>query len=103
VEYPAIVSRWAIAIHSPGRPAKREDTLEICARLKQTALLVTHDVEEAAFMGDRIVIFSPRPAHIADIFDNPLPPLERDVDDTRFIQFKKKLLQSVMRLVKEEV
>lgn len=81
----------------------REDTLEICARLKQTALLVTHDVEEAAFMGDRIVIFSPRPAHIADIFDNPLPPLERDMDDSRFIQFKKKLLQSVMRLVKEEV
>src|SRR3989337_4066972 len=63
----------------------REDTLEICARLQQTALLVTHDVEEAAYMGDRIVIFSPRPAHIADIFDHPLPPLERDVDDTRFI------------------
>lgn len=81
----------------------REDTLEICARLKQTTLLVTHDVEEAAYMGDRIVIFSPRPARITDILDNPLPPLDRDVDDTRFIQFKKKLLQSVLRLVKEEV
>ncbi|MBI2358378.1 MAG: ATP-binding cassette domain-containing protein [Deltaproteobacteria bacterium] len=81
----------------------REYTLEICARLKQTALLVTHDVEEAAYMGDRTVILSPRPARITDILDNPLPPLERDVDDTRFIQFKKKLLQSVMRLVKEEV
>lgn len=81
----------------------REDTLEICARLKQTALLVTHDVEEAAYMGDRIVILSPRPAHITDVFDNPLPALERDVDDTRFIQLKKKLLRSVLKLVKEEV
>lgn len=79
----------------------REDTLEICARLKQTALLVTHDVEEAAYMGDRIVILSPRPAHITDIFDNPLPPLERDMDDSRFIQFKKKLLQSVLKLIKK--
>jgi NitT/TauT family transport system ATP-binding protein len=77
----------------------REDTLEICARLRQTALLVTHDVEEAAYMGDRIVIFSPRPARITDIFDNPLPPLERDVDDTRFIAFKKELLQSVLKLI----
>ena len=80
----------------------REDTLEICARLNQTALLVTHDVEEAAYMGDRIVILSPRPAHITDIFDNPLPPLQRDMDDSRFIQFKKKLLQSVVRLMKKE-
>jgi len=79
----------------------REDTLEICARLKQSALLVTHDVEEAAYMGDRIVILSPRPARITDIFDNPLPPLERDVDDPLFIQFKKRLLQSVLKLMKK--
>lgn len=81
----------------------REDTLEICARLRQTAVLVTHDVEEAAYMGDRIVILSARPAHIIEILDNPFPPLERDVDDPRFIQFRKKLLQSVLKLVEQEV
>jgi ABC-type nitrate/sulfonate/bicarbonate transport system ATPase subunit len=80
----------------------REDTLNICAQLKQTALLVTHDVEEAAYMGDRIVTFSARPAHIVEVLDNPFPPLERDFEDGRFIQFKKKLLQSVLKLVKEE-
>ncbi len=80
----------------------REDTLAICARLKQTALLVTHDVEEAAYMGDRIVIFSARPAHIVEVLDNPFPPLERDFDDVRFIQFKKRLLQTVLNLIKEK-
>ena len=80
----------------------REDTLEICARLQQTALLVTHDVEEAAYMGDRIVIFSARPAHIVEVLDNPFSPLERDLDDVRFIQFKKQLLQTVLNLVKEK-
>ena len=49
----------------------REDTLSICARLKQTTLLVTHDVEEGAFMGDRIIVFSARPARVIEIIDNP--------------------------------
>jgi ABC-type nitrate/sulfonate/bicarbonate transport system ATPase subunit len=77
----------------------REETLRICARLKQTTALVTHDVEEAAYMGDRIVILCARPARIVEVLENPLPPGERDIDDPRFIQFKKKLLQSVLKLM----
>jgi ABC-type nitrate/sulfonate/bicarbonate transport system ATPase subunit len=77
----------------------REETLGICARLKQSTVMVTHDVEEAAYMGDRIVILCARPARIVDIFDNPLAPRERDIDDTRFIQFKKTLLQTVLKLM----
>jgi len=80
----------------------RQDAVEICARLKQTALLVTHDVEEAAYMGDRIVIFSARPARIVEVVDNPLALSERDFDDLNFIQFKKKLLNTVLRLVDQE-
>ncbi|HEY3305473.1 MAG TPA: ATP-binding cassette domain-containing protein [Candidatus Binatia bacterium] len=80
----------------------RQDAVEICARLKQTALLVTHDVEEAAYMGDRIVIFSARPARIVEVVDNPLTLAERDFDDLNFIQFKKKLLNIVLKLVDQE-
>jgi ABC-type nitrate/sulfonate/bicarbonate transport system ATPase subunit len=80
----------------------RQDAVEICARLKQTALLVTHDVEEAAYMGDRIVIFSARPARIVEVVDNPLALAERDFDDARFIQFKKNLLNTVLQLVEQE-
>ena len=81
----------------------REDTLEICARLRQSALLVTHDVEEAAYMGDRIVILSARPGRIIEVVDNPLAPTERDFDNLHFIQFKKRLLQTVLKLVAQEV
>jgi len=80
----------------------RQDTLAICARLKQTALLVTHDVEEAAYMGDRIVIFSARPARIVEVVDNPLPLAERDLDEVDFIQFKKRLLNIVLKLMGQE-
>jgi len=80
----------------------RRDTLDICARLNQTALLVTHDVEEAAYMGDRIVIFSARPARIVEVLDNPLPTAARDPDESEFIQFKKRLLNIVLELIGQE-
>lgn len=80
----------------------RQETLAICARLRQTAVLVTHDVEEAAYMGDRIVILRARPARIAAIYENPLKPGERDVDDSRFIEFKKELLQTVLQCLDRE-
>ena len=37
-----------------------------------TAILVTHDVEEAVFLGDRIVVMQPRPGRIRRIVDVPL-------------------------------
>ncbi len=37
-----------------------------------TMILVTHDVEEAAYLGDRIVVMQPRPGRIKRIVDVPL-------------------------------
>ncbi len=36
-----------------------------------TGILVTHDIEEAVFLGQRIVVLSPRPARIRAILENP--------------------------------
>jgi hypothetical protein len=36
-------------------------------------LLVTHDVEEAVYLGDRVVVMAPRPGHIAASFDIAQP------------------------------
>lgn len=80
----------------------REEALQICARLKQTTVLVTHDVEEAAYMGDRIVILCARPARIVQIFENPLSAGQRDVDDPALIRFKKALLECVLKLMEKE-
>ncbi len=38
-----------------------------------TMLLVTHDVEEAVYLGDRVVVMAPRPGRIAAAFDIPQP------------------------------
>ena len=39
----------------------------------RTILFVTHDIEEAIFVGDRIVLMSPRPGRIVQILDVPFP------------------------------
>lgn len=49
-----------------------EDVGEIIREERVTALLVTHDISEAASLAGRIIVLSPRPAIIKKIFDVPL-------------------------------
>jgi NitT/TauT family transport system ATP-binding protein len=42
-----------------------------------TALMVTHNLTEALRLSDRIIVLSPRPAHVLGIFDVPAPRHER--------------------------
>jgi NitT/TauT family transport system ATP-binding protein len=39
----------------------------------KTVLFVTHSITEAIFLGDRVVVFTPRPGRIADIVQVELP------------------------------
>jgi NitT/TauT family transport system ATP-binding protein len=42
---------------------------QLIAQEKPTVLLVTHDVDEALFLADRIIVFSPRPARVLREFN----------------------------------
>jgi NitT/TauT family transport system ATP-binding protein len=49
------------------------ELLSICRRLNKTIIFVTHDLDEAAALSDRIAIFSSRPGTIIKIITSPLP------------------------------
>jgi ABC-type nitrate/sulfonate/bicarbonate transport system ATPase subunit len=51
----------------------RNELLRILAQERHTTLLITHDVEEAIHLADRIVVLSPRPTRIQAVFDVPYP------------------------------
>ncbi|MGY8707428.1 ABC transporter ATP-binding protein [Bradyrhizobium sp. 18BD] len=56
----------------------------IWAHEKISMILVTHDVDEAVLLGDRVVVLAPRPGRVARIFDVTAPrprPRSRSSDD----------------------
>ena len=59
-------------LDQPVRTKLRLDLLRILREDRIPTLFVTHDVEEAIHLADRIVVLSPRPTRIQAIFDVPL-------------------------------
>jgi ABC-type nitrate/sulfonate/bicarbonate transport system ATPase subunit len=51
----------------------QEWLLEVWGELGKTVLLVTHDVEEALVLSDRVLVLSPRPARIRETIELDLP------------------------------
>jgi ABC-type nitrate/sulfonate/bicarbonate transport system ATPase subunit len=51
----------------------RNELLRILAEERHTVLLITHDVEEAIHIADRVMVLSPRPGRIQSTFDVALP------------------------------
>ena len=51
----------------------RNELLRILGEERHTVLLITHDVEEAIHIADRVLVLSPRPAHIQASFDVRIP------------------------------
>ena len=61
------------ALDSQTRNAMQEFFLDVWKQRKDTVLFVTHNVDEAVFLSDRIAVLTPRPSRILQIFDIDLP------------------------------
>jgi ABC-type nitrate/sulfonate/bicarbonate transport system ATPase subunit len=47
--------------------------LTLWGRFKQTVIFITHDVEEAVYLGDRVIVLSARPGRVAETIPITLP------------------------------
>lgn len=83
------------ALDAQTRLGMQQWLLQLWRDLKRTILFVTHDVDEAIFLADRIVVMTPRPGRIAEILTVDLPrprPLEVLTTDT-FVGLKRQIMQ----------
>jgi sulfonate transport system ATP-binding protein len=82
------------ALDALTRVRLQDELQEIWARQGMTMLLVTHDVEEAVYLGDRVVVMAPRPGRIETVFDVTLPRL-RDRTDPAFAHLRSRVLTAL--------
>jgi len=69
------------ALDALTRGALQEEVRRILLETGQTAFMITHDVDEAIYLADRIVLMTNGPgAMIAEIVENPLPRDRRRID-----------------------
>jgi NitT/TauT family transport system ATP-binding protein len=71
--------------------------LDIWSTIRTTVVFVTHDIDEALFLGGRIVMLSSRPARIVDDFAVPLARPRRDESTTEpaFIDLKRRCIRAL--------
>ena len=69
------------------------ELLRIWQEAKKTLLFITHSIPEAVFLGDRVVVMTPRPGKVAEIIsiDLPRPRLTAVRDDPKFIGYVRKI------------
>jgi len=78
-----------VSLDQPTRERMQQEVLDIWKNLKRTIVFVTHNLEEAVFLGDRVIILSEKPTSIkADLpIDLPRP---RDSLSTEFTELRAK-------------
>lgn len=74
------------------RMRMQDEVLRLWQNRATTMLLVTHDIDEAIYMSDRIVMMSPRPGRIERFIEVKLPrPRQRN--DSRFLDLRASILE----------
>lgn len=63
------------------RELLQDQLLSILAREKKTMVFITHSIDEAIALGDRVVVLSPRPASVVEVLDVEFP--SRDLESIK--------------------
>jgi NitT/TauT family transport system ATP-binding protein len=86
------------ALDSQTREEMQELLLHVNAQHRTTTLFVTHDIDEALLLSDRVIVLSPRPGRIIAELAVPFPRDRRNADlklSPDFVALKRQLAKSL--------
>jgi NitT/TauT family transport system ATP-binding protein len=61
------------ALDAQTREIMQAELLKIWSAQQKTVVFITHQIDEAVYLSDRVVVFSARPGTVRDVIDVPLP------------------------------
>ncbi len=74
--------------------------LDLRARLKISVIVVTHDIDEAVYLADRVVVLSGKPATVVDAVDIDLGSSRDQIEtksNPKFVEYRNRVLSEIMR------
>lgn len=96
------------ALDAQTRKLLQEQLLRMWEEQRKTVVFVTHSMEEAVYLSDRVIVLKPRPGQVVEIMDVPLqrPRVNQDVwsspEFARLNSYLWDLLKSVMETEEEK-
>ena len=82
------------ALDAQTRNMLQQELLEIWEKTKKTIIFITHSVDEAVYLSDRIIVLTPRPGRVCRIFPVDLPR-PRDRTSPEFAQVRREVLDLI--------
>jgi sulfonate transport system ATP-binding protein len=82
------------ALDALTRMRMQEEIGKIWLNERTTMVLITHDIEEAIYLADRIIVMTPRPAHVHATFRVPFQRI-RNRSDPDFVELRKTIMASL--------
>ncbi len=85
------------ALDAQTRETMQQELLRIWGATRKTALFITHDITEAVYLADRVIVFTARPGRVKlDVrIDLPRPRDLRLKREARFIEYERTIWESI--------
>jgi NitT/TauT family transport system ATP-binding protein len=78
----------------------QDDLLALWSEERKTVVFVTHSMEEAIYLSDRVVVLSPRPGRVHQVLDVPLPRPREATDVRASVEFTR-LVDSLWKTLRK--
>ena len=88
------------ALDAQTREHMQLELLKIWSHARKTVIFITHQINEAIYLADRVAVMSPRPGHVKGVFDVPFerPRALGIKRDPRFLEIE----DAIWRLVEDQ-